>query len=423
MSPPSSPHLEGDVPPELRAIIMECTGDLADVCRLIYASPKALSVFNNYGRHITNAIVRPGKGSEINDMICIVIGLRLSQIGGQSMDDFHQRYVRSIGQTTNDDEFPPGGIESLYPPIPMDLCSAANREIIVTAYRVWWHAQGCLKYYMDRLMALKPSHLVDPTFQYGVNTKRPWHERPEGYHCSVYHTGHPSASEEYVIVRTLWRLQIQHELQNAAIQGRLAWPKQDIDALFPVQADWLWGDDDDDDGDEVMTIILDYLHATEQHWGYDSIPDDDSTHQRRLPRAMYSLPIHWPEQEPIPPERQCSLETLTKYPHPGLQFWELLRRGPRSPLPYVPPQPFRRFGFAIWDLQRFCALGLLSPDERIWNFAASRQGMYFAWRSILADNLLVQIDRVSDERKDKAELMNRYWTQLSYEMALFRGCL
>jgi len=77
---------------------------------------------------------------------------------------------------------------------------------------------------------------------------------------------------------------------------------------------------------------------------------------------------------------------------------------PKSPLRYVEFRVFRRFGFAIWDLRRMAALGLLHiPDKaREENYyqreiakiaPVSESDEYFRWRSILTEEELEQVER------------------------------
>ncbi|RMJ26258.1 hypothetical protein PHISP_02890 [Aspergillus sp. HF37] len=401
MSPPVDPSFEWDVPPELRLTILDCTGDLAYACSLIYASPKALQVFSNRGSEVIGSIVDPGERSELNDMIRMMIGVRLSQIGGQSVGQFHQRYVRAMRQTNNGQtQTQAQNTEPFYPPLP-NLPSSTNHKILFTAYQVWWHTQACLKHYMDRLMSLQPSHTANPMFQYTTN--RPWHERPAGHHFPAYHAGPPSYEEEYLIARTFWRLQVEHELKNAAVRGHLNWPAADIELLFSNPRVWLWGDDEDDfEPNEAMDTVLEYLSATEAHWSNHLHLAHDynrsgPTRESRLPRPMYALPIQWPAASQPPTISQ------TNQPQPAIRFWDILRTDQRSPLPFVPFDPFRRLGFAIWDLERLRGLGLLTPDESHWADPSVSHGLFFAWRSILTTGQLAPVDIAADQRRDAQE--------------------
>lgn len=387
--PPPDPNYE-ELPTELRGIVLESLGDLATLCSLMYASPRTRSLFYDNPARCVDANVWSGKGSDIHDLVRIFIAIRLSQFKYQSLTEFHQECVSKIGEDTGED---------LFPPIPTDLPADKYYDIVLTAYRVWWHTQCCLKYYMDIFMNLKPQLPTNVSFQYGPSSSRPWRRTPQTYRCSTYHAGPPSASEEHHVARAFWRLQVEYELQNSINEGNIEWAPDSVQYILPVDRSFLWGDEENDPSTAIMDTILNYLEATLQNPRSSPVANS-SSHLQRLPRPIEDIPINWPEREDIDLSRQCESDQLTRHPQPGLEFWALLQGDSCSPLPSVWLDPFLELGFAIWDLQRFCALGLLRPSEFIWHSEAARHGMYCAWRSIMRADDLAENDLKSDEAQD-----------------------
>lgn len=388
-APAPAPAMYETLALELMEMIMERTSDFATFCSLMYASPRTRSRFTGYSAWYTDINMHPGEGSEIHDLIRLMIAIRLSQVNCPNLNAFINMYVLPIGQDNAG--------QDLFPEIPYDLPDDTYYSIFLTAYRVWWHTQCCLKYYMDRFVNLKPRHLANKSFRYGPPTTCPWRERPDSYECSKYNTGRPSRLEEEHVTRTLLRLQVQYELQNAAAEGNLGWPAQDIQSLFPLQPGFLWVDEQADGSSPLMDSIMEYLQATEQHWGLAPV-DPSSMQPRQLPRPMWNVPISWPDSEDLEPSQKCQPDQLTLHPQPGREFWDELRVDDKSPLSQVDFEPFQKLGFAIWDLQRLCAFGLLEPSEEIWNNKDSRHGMYFAWRSVLTNEELAESDYLAERR-------------------------
>lgn len=400
---PSRPEPEfEELPAEVRLIIMRHIDDLATLGSLLHASPTTFRVFQDNSADVVNSVLRPGEGSELNDLARIAIGIRLSETDCETLSDFNVKYIRKIGKT-NAQIWQGSGLQALFGPLQKDLPADTYREFAGTAYEIWVHTQACLKHYLDRFMELTPCHMFDGKFKYGVGAKRAWHERPQGYECFTYHAGRPSPAEEHEVTRAFWRFQIEYELQNAVSEGRLPWPEADAQRLFPVQPGWLW-DDENDQFTSIMGTVSDYLKATEKRHGLSPVRPDSGRH-RQFPPPLYDTPIEWPAEEEINAqepnlERLCDNHKLERHPHPGVSFWNVLSSDRRCPLWGIPFEPFRQFGFAIWDLQRFCLMGLLTPSETLWTRPGSRHGMYFAWHSLLTEEQLTENDRAADDSQD-----------------------
>ena len=380
-----------ELPRELHEMIMEGTNDLATICSILYASPQASRVFNACPVQITNTGLRPGLGSQIDDMIRIWIAIRLGEIDSANISEFYRDYISRIGQP---------GLKNMFDKLyssDRNMC----REIVVTAYRVWWHTQCCLKFYMDRFRELRPLYPSNPSFRYRGSPTVPWRRRPQTQEMYRFHAGPPSAREELTVARALWRIQIEYALQNAYMANNAyEWPAEDEGKLFPLDRGWIWDDSDDDEFKCIMATVDEYVRVVRVRRDLRVIPDDDTFTTRRLPKAQVSLPFTWDNADIEGEDVQCTSDSIRAHPHPAMKFWNYLTEDHCSPLQNVRFEEFIEFGFSIWDLQRFCASWLLTPDDAIWDptNTDARSRLYFAWRSILSRDVLKEYDRRSNVR-------------------------
>ncbi|RJE24065.1 hypothetical protein PHISCL_03601 [Aspergillus sclerotialis] len=387
---PNPPATFDDLPPELVMMILREIDDPLTLGSMLNASPRAMRVFHLSPTDITGPVLYPGEGSAIHDMICIVAAIRMGKITSPSLNHFYNQYISRIGQT--------GGSRTLEHILDTMNRNDSNRcrWIPETVYKVRWHTKRCLKYYMDRFMTLRTERPRDPNFQYANHPLPPWRRRVVSYWPATYSTGRPTAQEEFLVLRAFWRLQIEYELQNAYIAGILHWP-QDEASLFPFDRSQIWAESDDDEFKAIMATVSEYVRANKDQ-DYPIIADNDTQTLRRLPRTQKSWSFTYRAPDDLPESLECDDESIRAHPQPGVQFWDMLCWDPFSPLQGIPFDHFVQFGFAIWDLQRFCARYLLSPDESIWTQTNTnaRARLYFTWRRLLTAQQRRDIDARSD---------------------------
>lgn len=212
------------------------------------------------------------------------------------------------------------------------------------------------------------------------------------YGCTTYHAGPPSVSEVHLVALAFWRAVVEYELQNAISQGRIRWDSDSTQHIFPVNRAFVWGEEENDPSALLMYSIQDYLEVSKAK---QRQPNTSGLQQ--LSDSFIKIPISWPDRQDIDSSRRCSPDQLAAHPQPGVEFLDLLRGDARSPLPNISPDPFLDRGFAIWDLQRFCALGLLRPSNSIWHKESARHPIYCAWRSILPAILLEENDSEAEK--------------------------
>lgn len=379
-----------DLPAELVEVILQNVQDMDTLSNILRASPMALRVFHNYPTSILGSVLKPGRGSEIEDMMGIVAAIRLGKITSSSLNDFCNDYLNRIGKAG-----------SRHLSHMLDTMNMNDKDrclwIPETAYKVRWHTNGCLKYYMDRFMALRLEEPCDLFFQYEDHETPPWRRRVASSGIQRYHSGPPSAREELVVLGAFWRTQIEYELQNAFIAGTLDWP-DDKDDLFPFDVEDIWGVPNDFEFMSVMYAVSEYVKAVKDA-DYPTIADDDDQTPRRLPAAKRSWPFTYPAADDLPEGLECDAAADQKHPHPGVQFWNLLRWHQCTPLHGVSFCEFHEWGFALWDLQRFCASKLLSPDEEVWDSnkkSRARDRLFYTWRKIVAPKERREIDNISN---------------------------
>lgn len=148
---------------------------------------------------------------------------------------------------------------------------------------------------------------------------------------------------------------------------------------------------------------------------FSSISMTPQTEQYQYPSFLSTIPTEFSrvccrcpptfESKPASEETWGQSERDVNSAAPGFSFVSHnLGTMSKSPLRYVEFRVFRRFGFAIWDLRRMAALGLLHiPDKareedyyqrEIAKIApVSESDEYFRWRSILTEEELEKVER------------------------------
>ncbi|KAL1969769.1 hypothetical protein VTN77DRAFT_7278 [Rasamsonia byssochlamydoides] len=347
---------------------------------LVYASPAAARIFDAYGVAILEAAMTATLPDQIQDIIRLVAMVRSSAVECRSLGEFSRLY---IGPEASD--FPP--------PLSMDLSPAILRGMLVTAWQVWCLTHACLQHYIDRCMALQPSHLVDPTFEFGIKAP-PWQEQPAGKRYQPRNAGPPSWVEEQRVARAFWQVQMLYDLRKAAVQGQLGWPQDDLDRLHWLDAATFWRATGVQA--EQIWAVMEYIDEMETKGGCSA---------QKPPWPVREVTVRWPTPEPVSQDAS-GLDWEQDAVHldketPGYRCVGLLAGHARSPLRYVTFAPFSRLGFAFWDLKRLCALELVDPPPKSVGSFVPYGRLAFTWCSILSKEDLAEVQRIAQARTEE----------------------
>lgn len=192
------------------------------------------------------------------------------------------------------------------------------------------------------------------------------------------------------MIKAFWRLQFFLELQGAGNKGRLGthWPGQEVDVLSKSSLDGFY-DVFNFEREQTLTACDFFGAATS-----GTITLVEAVHDN-----AYRLPtIRWIEGAvprcscADPPLFELNKDTF----HQGLEnldqtpmsyhFHDIMSScypegGP--PLLEFPFQPYRKYGFAIWDDKRMADLGMRDPKAR--SVFKNRIFYSFRWWSILTE--------------------------------------
>lgn len=401
--------------PELLLPIMVGLSDLESLGNLLQASPAASHLFNSYSAEIFEAVLSSG---DIHEYTCalirIVVLIRSSRLPRQVYDlKSFQNMVRH--ESTSHRYYKPKrrrrGLKPkwLCPPtrLPLDIPASVLRGVLATHRRISCLMIGCLKFYLFRFKALRPSHLADEDFRFETKYGRggqyiPSRQlKPEEKPFPVEDIGSVTWVEEQRVIRAFWRVQLLRSLKAACNAGSLRWATKDLDLLNSMRvAEFhnvplvgLVGNNRWQHPDPGEPCVCHQDALLEHELIYSVIKYIKEERQSILQSDIRQIRRDWP----TPTTRvHHDLQTLSSHTSWTYKlFYELGGRkglhyanGPCSPLQHASFKPFRSLGFAIWSEERMVAYGLLEPDRK-----PLRHSYWQAWRSILGKDDLLNVER------------------------------
>ncbi|KAK8112658.1 hypothetical protein PG984_013184 [Apiospora sp. TS-2023a] len=361
------------LPPELLVPILMNLSGLECLDSLLQASPAAFRVFNAYGADIFESVFSAGEIHQTTaSLIRITAYIRNSSLPPHVHDVSILRNC-IVGESMSYEWKPPRW------PHPLPFAAGASG-----------HRYACT---------------TDSKYDY-VGA---WQLDPPREPFPVCDMGPPTWVEEQRVFRTFWRLELFKSVRIAIDAGRLGWSPDDGVDKFTRR--------------EVTTNVLQFYHAVEGYiaptgsceWpeGHFIGNDDprlgfglrhdleaeliqtieayvaDSKHRMTVPNASQHTRDR-PAPAPLEPR---DLEASHDVFGTTLRFFYKASRpndhwgSPSSPIKHVAFEPFRRFGFALWDEKRMAAAGFL--DECGWDEGFG--DCVTAWRSILDKEMLEEI--------------------------------
>lgn len=208
--------------------------------------------------------------------------------------------------------------------------------------------------------------------------------------------GPPSWIEEQRSILTFWRVQYFFELNIGRLKGRLAWASRDLGKLQFATIDTFYS------GFERQQVLtaLDFIEELRTMGGFEQPSEprsfgwSRSQLQFQLPNLAKGIGSAW-TCGALPPSRALGQQQLGQkqdYLLEETTGWRFLKRISRVPktdsLRHLPIDPYRKFGFFLWDKKMMVDLELW-PDRA---FVDHKDGgnYFYAWRSILSEDEVVQ---------------------------------
>jgi hypothetical protein len=368
----------GRLPEELRIKIIKLSPDPLSLRCLAHASTAIGRVLDRYSLEIMEAVLDATVPVQTRRLMGAVLKGRLSRFPVSLPEA--QRVTRDDSAASIDK------IRSAR----LDQAAAAVRSLLATAENVHAWSHACLDHLIRKSMELRPSTLI----RHGDGrTYREIFETAESRDDYLpQYTGPPSWVEEQRMIKSFWRLQFFLELQDSGNKGRLGthWTGDEIDMLSKSSLDCFY-EVPDFEQEQILTAY-DFLCAVTYETVTLVTADDNNA---------YGLPtIRW-VQGVVP---RCSCPEPPSFERNKDNFFQGPRNLDEAPMSYrfqhtmsicdqledagpvllaFPFQPWRKYGFAVWDCKRMADLGMRDPIGK--SFLRGRMKYSFRWFSVLTE--------------------------------------
>jgi hypothetical protein len=200
----------------------------------------------------------------------------------------------------------------------------------------------------------------------------------------------PSWIEEHRVLRDMWLVQAFYETQKARLDGRLAWTEAEMALLEGLSAVDFY-DLFAYRAKQVLSVVDFFDHLSSERTSgtpmafrlpHPPCEDHGGFHLVCAPELQFAFNEDKWEQG------RGRLDSHTW----AWRFNRFVATGPRSPLPCISFEPYRRYGFAFWDNKRLTSLGVFHGDRA--RAMLQPDDLYFTWRSILTDEEIEEARRL-----------------------------
>jgi hypothetical protein len=368
----------GRLPEELRIKIIKFSPDPWSLRNLAHASPAMGRVLNRYALEIVEVVLDVTVPVQTRRLMGAVLRARFSRFPASLSE---AQKVTKTDSTMATDEMRPSG---------MDRAAAAVRSLLATAENVHAWSHACLEHLVRKSMELRPSTLIEKG---PGRTSREQFENAESRKDYLpQYTGPPSWVEEQRMIKSFWRLQFFLELQDASNKGRLGtcWPGEEVEALSKSSPDGFY-DMFNFEREQTLTAC-DFFGAVTSgaialvaavynnayglptiRWIGGAVPRCSCAEPPSFERNKDNF-FQGPENldaNQMSYHFQRAMSNCDQYEDAGPVL-----------LPF-PFQPWRKYGFAIWDGKRMADLGMRDPKGK--SFLRNRMRYSFRWFSILTE--------------------------------------
>ncbi|KAF1924233.1 uncharacterized protein M421DRAFT_424871 [Didymella exigua CBS 183.55] len=368
----------GRLPEELRIKIIKLSPDPLSLQNLAHASPAMGRVLDKYALEIVEVVLDVTVPVQTRRLMGAVLKARFSRFPASLSE---AQKVAKTDSTVATDEMRSSGT---------DRAAAAVWSLLATAEIVHAWSYACLEHLVRKSMELRPSTLIKKG---PGRTSREQFENAESRKDYLPQcTGLPSWVEEQRMIKSFWRLQFFLELQGASNKGRLGtcWLGQEVEALSKSSPDGFYNMFSFEQ--EQTLTACDFLGAVTS--GAINLVAAVHNNAYRLPT------IRWIEGA-VP---RCSYVEPPSFKRNKDNFFQGPENLDANQMSYhfqrfmsscdqyedagsvllaFPFQPWRKYGFAIWDGKRMADLGMRDPKGK--SFLRNRMKYSFRWFSILTE--------------------------------------
>ncbi|USP82102.1 hypothetical protein yc1106_09376 [Curvularia clavata] len=365
----------GRLPEEIRIEIIKLSLDPLSIRSLVHASPVMGRVLDRYPLEIVEVALNATVPVETRRLMVAVLRARFS------------RFPTSLSEAQKiaTIDLPSAFNEMLSSRL--DRAAAAVRSLLATAENAHAWSHACLEHLIQKSMELRPSTLIK---RGAGGTDQEKFEKAESHKDYLpQYTGPPSWVEEQRMIKAFWRLQFFLELQGAGNKGLLGmyWSRQEVEMLSNGSMESFY-DVFDFEREQILTAC-DFFRA---------VTSGTIALVKAIDKDAYRLStIHWIEG--TVPRHSCAEplsfgfnkdrfgqgpDYLDSSPL-GYKFYHVMSSiqwlDGSPPLVGFPFQPWRKYGFAIWDDKRMADLGMRPPEGR--RISKNYISYCFRWFSIL----------------------------------------
>jgi hypothetical protein len=374
------------LPTEILIAIMRQISDLTSLGNIISVSRTTAGAFHGFGGEIIEQVMATSIPSKIQGIIRLIAYVRTPLMLCNGFDEFKAMYLGNLREAPT----------SFIAVLPSDVPSSVLRSLLTSARNIWDLSQECIRHYIARCSRLTPSFPIDREFRYQCveGAPRPRRQTTKGREYKPRNAPFASWIEEQRVIRAFWLVQLFYDFRIAAKKSHLPWPADDLERLDEMDAADFYGCLSVEP--EQVKTIMDYINEIQDKSEQPIAPNRLPAALRKFHGATTTAPLDLVTYQRSHLPKFFSLPSHLNYYAPGYRFvTSFLSSDPSSPLFYVSFEPFRRFGFAIWDDHRLCDLGMLNKPGQ--SRLARASHFYYIWRSILSDEELESIDRLADE--------------------------
>ncbi|RAR00987.1 hypothetical protein DDE82_006878 [Stemphylium lycopersici] len=368
----------GRLPEELRIKIIKLSPNPWSLRNLVHASPAMGRVLDRYPLEIVEVILDVTVPMQTRRLIGATLKARFSRFPESLVE---AQRVAKTDSTVATDEMRSSGL---------DRAAAAVRSLLATAENVHAWSYACLEHLIRKSMELRPSTLINSG---SGRTSREQFENAESRkdYLPLY-TGPPSWVEEQRMMRAFWRLQLFLELQSAGSKGRLGtwWSGQEVEVLSKSSPGSFY-DEHDFEREQTLTAC-EFFDAVTSGAIASVVAVHDNAHrlptirwiEEAVPKCLCAESPSFERKKDIFFQRPENLDAAPmsyRFQHTMSICDQLEDAGPV--LLAFPFQPWRKYGFAIWDDKRMSDLGMRDPKGK--SFLRNYLKYSFRWFSILTE--------------------------------------
>jgi hypothetical protein len=385
LSPPKhTQDLFGQLPSELLLKIVKDAPSVSSLWSITQASAIVAVLFKKYAVEIVDTVIANTVPIPTQGLMRAVLRLRASSKESPcpfSLEEARQiSYRKHTGRNISEEEY-----ENL------KLTRASCRlhqgelggfrsitEFPSLAHKIHMLVHQCVDRGIQRCLSMRPATVIEwkgYCSSCPLEKIRSCYENSESRRYEPKAGGPPSWVEEQRTVRAFWRVELYLELKSASERGSIDWSANDMQILrstslsdFYVVREF--------EREQILTVY-DYVNELGGSYGSDRLPKlaEGSKFFDGCPTASpFGFSVNKNRYE------QCE-SFLEKRPR-SFAFQELMAQDSKNtPVPGLPFQPYRKFGFALWDEKRMIDMGFSSGDGHQW--LDRRAEYFFTWYSVL----------------------------------------